>query len=369
MYTRQGDVNTIYPSLVRQLLGFGQDITNPNKPDKFSSTKEIRPVMLSVTDTPNPFVTSYGRTINLPFALAECIWILTGKNDVETLQFYNSQIAQFSDDGKTFHAAYGDRLRHWGVGTAHRIDQIREVIYKLADNRQSRQAVMSLWDPYKDNVDISKDYPCNDFSHVMIRENKLTWMQVLRSNDIIWGMPYNFIQWCVIQNYIATRLNVEAGPLTYVADSLHIYEDKIEEARKINYFDLMRGLPKQESFSTEDYQCESIYHVGNVEQFIRTRESSEELESRHTYRMSAEGRFWQDAIQVLLAWKYFKMSLDNKAFDIAMQIHSGQFKLMLLKNFYQMRWHKDLESPVAIALLKTIGDNPAVYNWMVRDVS
>ena len=65
--------------------------------------------------------------INLPFALAETIWILSGSNELAMLQYYNSNYKTFSNDGQTLHGAYGFRLRH----ASGYIDQLEEVIDKL----------------------------------------------------------------------------------------------------------------------------------------------------------------------------------------------------------------------------------------------
>ena len=43
------------------------------------------------------------------------IWIVLGRKDVEFLTIFNKRMADYSDDGKTFHAPYGWRLRRWGV--------------------------------------------------------------------------------------------------------------------------------------------------------------------------------------------------------------------------------------------------------------
>ena len=58
----------------------------------------------------------------------------------------------------------------------------------------------------------------------MIRGNKLEWLQVMRSNDLIWGTPYNFIQFTTLQEIMAGWLGVEVGAYNHISDSLHVYE-------------------------------------------------------------------------------------------------------------------------------------------------
>ena len=70
----------------------------------------------------------------------------------------------------------------------------------------------------------SEDVPCNVSSHLMIRQGCLEWLQVMRSNDLIWGTPYNFVQFTSIQEIVAGWLGVEVGNYVHVSDSLHVYQ-------------------------------------------------------------------------------------------------------------------------------------------------
>ena len=58
----------------------------------------------------------------------------------------------------------------------------------------------------------------------MIRQGCLEWLQVMRSNDLIWGTPYNFVQFTSIQEIVAGWLGVEVGNYVHVSDSLHVYQ-------------------------------------------------------------------------------------------------------------------------------------------------
>jgi len=174
-----------------------------------------------------------GRRFNPFFALAEVVWILSGRNDVKWLSYFNSNVAQFSDDGVTFHGAYGDRLRKWPLygGTAANVtDQFQQVVNKLEADPYTRQAVMSLWDPDRDNELGHRDYPCNNIVYLSLRDGKLDMTVVIRSNDLIWGAPYNAVQFSHIHAYIAGWLNCRIGTLTYFIQNLHFYYDLYPEA-------------------------------------------------------------------------------------------------------------------------------------------
>lgn len=225
-----GEVNQLYPEVVELCRKFGEPIVA-----RGTHTKELHPVVLEVEYPWQCVVTSYNRPVNLAFAMAEVLWILKGDRDVAMPAFYNGSISQFSDNGQTFNAAYGYRLRK-----AHRYDQIEDAVASLQEDPTSRRVMLSMWHPddsgfvhYIDNPDegvqltkrVTKDRACNAFAHLLIRDNKLDWTHFVRSNDIILGLPYNFIQFGHLQAYIAGRLGILPGRLTYIADSLHQYED------------------------------------------------------------------------------------------------------------------------------------------------
>ena len=170
------------------------------------------------------------------------IWILAGGDDLSFLAFWNPRIRRFSDDGLTLCGAYGyrigsqprieaeaaGRLRHWTkTEEAPRIDQLRLAYETLQEMPTSRQVVIQIWDRTLDlpNPRIrSKDVPCNLVSHLMIRHGKLEWLQIMRSNDLFWGFPYNVIQFTTLQEIVAGWLGVGLGTYMHISDSLHAYQ-------------------------------------------------------------------------------------------------------------------------------------------------
>ena len=136
---------------------------------------------------PEPVLTTYRypcervlfnktRDANPIFHLMESIWMLAGRNDVAFLQQFNKRMVEFSDDGKTFNAAYGHRWRkHF------KYDQIEEVIKMLQKEPNSRQAVIQMWDVDDVNKK-TKDKPCNTQIVFDLRNTKLNMTVFNRSN-------------------------------------------------------------------------------------------------------------------------------------------------------------------------------------------
>lgn len=169
-----------------------------------------------------------GRKFNPFFALAEIPWILSGNGNVEWISYFNSNMRSFQDgNNPDFHGAYGLRIRRWesGRGFNSCVDQIVEMVKKLQADPFSRQAIISIWDPARDN-DEYKDIPCNNHICYTLRDGKLHQTVTIRSNDVVWGTPHNAVQFTHLHAYVAGLLGVKMGLFTYVIHNLHYYLDQ-----------------------------------------------------------------------------------------------------------------------------------------------
>jgi thymidylate synthase len=200
------------------------------------TTKELIHVAIEINDPRQRVV--FSRPINPAFAIAEVIWILAGSDDLAFIAFWNPRMKRYSDDGITMHGAYGTRLRsdrqsyentvsNVLVQPRKMLDQVKAAYEALRHIPHSRQVVLQIWDSERDLPNPgprSKDVPCNLVSHLMIRNGNLHWLQTMRSNDFVWGFPYNIIQFTTLQEIIAGWLGVGLGPYVHVSDSLHVYQ-------------------------------------------------------------------------------------------------------------------------------------------------
>jgi len=159
------------------------------------------------------------RMCNPFFHSMEGLWIIGGYRDVEFLDFFNSQMKQYSDDGEVFWGAYGHRLRHH-----HGFDQLEKAIELLRKNPNDRRVVTVMWEA-KADLGLNKlDHPCNTHIYWKIRDNKLYMTVCCRSNDLLYGkLGANVVHFSMLQEYVAGRVGCEVGPYTQVSDSLHVY--------------------------------------------------------------------------------------------------------------------------------------------------
>lgn len=205
------------------------------EPSRDGEVKEMLDVKTQLTNPYRRCVGGYERDINVFFLLAEAMWIALGRKDAHFLTLFNKKMIDFSDDGETFHAPYGYRLRHWGIRTEDKFvednlnaakgyDQVIDAIKILSENPNSRQVVMEIWNPTFDLGYKTKDIPCNDIVMLKIREGKLITTIGNRSNDLHWGLPTNIFQFSFLTELMAGALGIELGTQTHNSQSLHIYE-------------------------------------------------------------------------------------------------------------------------------------------------
>ncbi len=216
-------------------------------------------ILHSATSISNPlqrWITSRYPPINPAFAIAELVWIMSGRNDSAFLNYFNRELPKYAGEKLTYHGAYGHRLRsHLGM------DQLERTYKAFKANPDSRQVVLQIWDPSSDFPDEEgrprdTDIPCNIVSLLKIRNAKLEWMQIIRSNDLFRGLPYNFLQFTFLQEIMAGWLHLDVGSYHQVSDSLHIYEDNYDAILK---FEPVQSAPNTDTLSLDRDESEMAF--------------------------------------------------------------------------------------------------------------
>lgn len=188
------------------------------------NTREILAASFEIKEPRQRWITARQPAMNPAFALAEVVWIASGRQDATFLNFWNPLLPKFAGKGRRYYGAYGHRLKH-----AHKVDQLTRAYQALSENPDSRQVVLQIWHPSLDLPKLdgspaSPDIPCNICSLLKIRDGKLEWTQILRSNDLVLGVPHNFVQFTSLQEIMAAWLGLPLGTYRHFADCLHVYE-------------------------------------------------------------------------------------------------------------------------------------------------
>lgn len=207
------------------------------------------PVMFKITNPTARWITIEERKWNIFLPYAESLWIASGRNDLEFIEFYLPKLKEFSDDGKFMRGGYGPRMRFFN-GNKHDYqmdsnvnepnfdkivtDQFIYIEECFKKDLYNRQAVLTLSDPSKDylNSDKSlkntKDLPCTrSLQFSCTPDNKLNLTVYMRSNDLIWGAcGVNIFNYTFMQEYFAAILGLEVGEYYHIANNLHYYKDR-----------------------------------------------------------------------------------------------------------------------------------------------
>jgi thymidylate synthase len=219
-------------------------------------THEILHAAITVSDPRQRWVVSRLPPMNPAFAIAEVIWIMCGRNDARFLTFWNTQLPKFAGDSTILHGAYGYRLRqHFGF------DQLSRAYQALKHNPDSRQVILQIWDGSIDFPDEtgkaqSSDIPCNVSSLLKIRNGKLEWTQVIRSNDLFLGLPHNLVQFTCLQEILAGWLNVEVGSYNQISDSLHVYTT---DWQNLTAFEQLNALRNTDNLALAKAESETLF--------------------------------------------------------------------------------------------------------------
>lgn len=263
------------------------------------------------------------RDANPFFHFFESLWILAGRNDVAYLAQFVKRMAEFSDDGETFHGAYGNRLREHFSLDGHNekgSDQIALAIQMLRQDPRNRRVVLQIWDAEIDLGRNGKDLPCNTQIYLGTsfgranRPNMLNMTVCNRSNDIIWGAyGANAVQFSVLLEYLAAQTGLDVGRYYQVSNNYHAY---------VNTFFPLRNISRQAcAYTTEGIASYPL--VSHPASF------DEELNSFITYRDKItwlNDIFPNVARPMLLSHEYYKKGQYDKAVAHAISIAAPDWR-------------------------------------------
>lgn len=216
------------------------------------------PIVIKITNPCARIVTISERNWQHKLAYAESLWIASGRNDIEFVNHYSKKIKDFSDNGEFMRSGYGPRIRFFnGISDDYTqnqtlkdtsiksnttiADQLKYVIQSFQRDIKTRQALISIGDPVKDDFDSdgnlknTKDYPCTrDIQFIQNAEGKLDMIVHMRSNDFIWGASaVNIFNYTFMQEYVSHILNIEIGNYYHIANNFHYYDWHIELLKKL----------------------------------------------------------------------------------------------------------------------------------------
>ncbi|MGG1154374.1 thymidylate synthase [Brevibacillus formosus] len=296
---------------------------------------ELTPALIRVESPKERCLVIPYRNNNIIQTIAETLWVLGGRNDLEYLSKYLPRASSFSDDGETWRGAYGKRLKGWFGG----VNQINDVMKVLRTDEYSARGVMILFDPSEDINLKYKDVPCNNWIQLSIRDNKLNMYVTVRANDLIWGFSgINFFEWTVLQEMVANWLGLEVGEYYHFAGFLQLYKRHYERANKMLEHRLENDVYSFSYIPHVNIDIREINFDLQMNQFFN-------IEKKFTYPYTAnsldilreieglESRFLIHCAKLMLSFILLKNKQFDEFMDVFSCIEEDHYKICAMYNY------------------------------------
>jgi thymidylate synthase len=220
---RVEDMRGGYLQLVENVLSRGVPQKSRN-----GDTLEVTDMIIEFASPDKAIPCGIGRRgYSNALAALEGLQLVAGETYDDLMVKVAPNTERFREDDGMFHGGYGRR-----IGT-----QMGTIVERLKADHDTRQAVVTIWDPALDAQGGKRDHPCTCLFNWRIRNGRLLMSTFQRSMDIHWGLPYDIVMFCTLQLTMAAYLGVECGPYTHHAASFHAYTKDLPALRGLRPFD------------------------------------------------------------------------------------------------------------------------------------
>ena len=264
--------DAIYQNLIKKIMQEGIEELNERTGHKIKILLGLT-FQIDMEKDGFPILTLRKNPIKSP--IAEQVWFITGDKSTEFLRKYTKIWDEFMEEDGIITSAYGYRWKHH-FGR----DQLNQLIKHLEEEPHSRQGVVVAWDPSDDGLygkglkaTYKKNAPCPFAFTVNIVGGRLHLHNIIRSNDMMLGCPFDTFGFSLLMCTLAQKLGVRPGIYTHTISNAHIYDTHYEGAKELikrtnthknifpklpsNIFD--RAEKKDETLVDEIYQSFAPY--------------------------------------------------------------------------------------------------------------
>lgn len=174
--------------------------------------------------------------------VSELLWFLKGSSNVYDLEEllhgtrgekWTIWTPNYEKQGKEKGYQNGYAGRIYGVQWRDfdGVDQINDLIEGIRENPFSRRHVVSAWNPADLPTMILP--PCHLMFIVVISpDNRLNLQFIMRSTDVLLGLPFNIASYALLANILCKLTGYEPGMLSFIGTDVHIYKDHIEQCKQ-----------------------------------------------------------------------------------------------------------------------------------------
>lgn len=230
-----------YLQILRKIIETGVD-----RPDRTGvNSRSIWHASMDI-DLQDGFPMLTTRKVALRIAFEETWFFLRGETDTKKLEAKKINIwkgntsREFLDArGLTnlpegdYGKAYGFQWRNFGSDSIRGIagvDQLVQLVEGLQKDPYSRRHIISAWNPQQ--LHEMALPPCHLYQQYQILDGKLNSAFVMRSNDFLYGNPYNMMSYALLNLVLSKLLRLEPGKLGFTGMDVHLYQNQIEMAKQ-----------------------------------------------------------------------------------------------------------------------------------------
>jgi len=223
MEARENTYAELYRELITQLLGYPEYVNSPRD----QKVNEITNVTMHLTNPLSNMFKNAARDIPKKYLAAELLWYFSGRNDLTFIQKYASFWSKITNEDDTLNSAYGNLIfnkRDNGDDES----QWKWAYDSLVKDKDTRQALIHFNRP-EHQFRGNKDFVCTLNGMFLIRDNKLHFSTIMRSNDVYFGLTFDLPFFTLLQQQMYRHLKpvypeLELGTYTQFDVSLHAYE-------------------------------------------------------------------------------------------------------------------------------------------------
>ncbi|GAQ58044.1 thymidylate synthase [Streptomyces acidiscabies] len=193
--------------------------------------REVIGVSFRLSDPRQRFPYLVQRKTNPVFQIAESLWYLAGRRDLEMIGYYAPSMRASSPDGVHLGgSAYGHTLFTPGADGVSPFDRVLDLLRTETD---SKRGYLPVFSSDELAVDDNPDVACLAGLHLLARGNALHMVCTMRANDLDCGLLSDVFSFTMIQEYAAVQLGLDLGTYTHFIGSAHVNDCNADRVKRV----------------------------------------------------------------------------------------------------------------------------------------
>ncbi len=176
-----------------------------------------------------PLITT--KKLHLKSIIGELLWFLRG--DTNTAYLHDQGVTiwdEWADEHGDLGPIYGHQWRSWNTSDGRTVDQIQELLDRIAVDPDSRRLLVSAWNV--GDLDRMALPPCHLLFQFYVAQGRLSCQLYQRSADVFLGVPFNIASYALLTLMVAQVTGLEPGEFVHTFGDAHLYRNHIEQARR-----------------------------------------------------------------------------------------------------------------------------------------